>query len=146
MNTSQRGIDLVKQFEGLSLVAYPDPATNGPPWTIGYGHTRGVTRGMKITAAQAVDFLRQDLRDAEIEIERSVSVDLCQHQFDALASLIFNIGGRAFRDSTLRKKLNAGDQKGAAEEFDRWVFAAGKKLTGLVRRRAAERKLFEDKP
>ncbi|WP_462382335.1 lysozyme [Pseudomonas sp. Marseille-QA0892] len=143
MQTSQRGIDLIKQFEGLRLEAYDDGVG---VQTVGYGHTKGVTRGMKITAAQAVDFLRQDLRDAELEIERSVSVDLCQHQFDALASLIFNIGGRAFRDSTLRKKLNACDQKGAAAEFDRWVYAAGKKLTGLVRRRAAERKLFEDKP
>ncbi|WP_462383763.1 lysozyme [Pseudomonas sp. Marseille-QA0892] len=72
---------------------------------------------MKITAAPAVHFLRQDLRDAELEIKRSVSVDLCQHQFDAPASLIFNIGGRAFRDLTLLRKLNAGDQKGAAVEF-----------------------------
>lgn len=142
MQTSQRGIDLIKQFEGLRLEAYDDGVGIQ---TIGYGHTKGVTRGMKITAAQAIDFLREDLRNAETEIERSVSVDLCQHQFDALASLIFNIGGRAFRDSTLRKKLNAGDQKGAAAEFDRWVFAGGKKLTGLIRRRAAERKLFEDK-
>ncbi len=144
MKTSQRGIDLIKSFEGLRLTAYPDPGTGGDPWTIGYGHTAGVTPGMTITEEQAVQFLREDLYSAERDIDRLVAVRLCQHQFDALASLVFNIGGTAFRDSTLLRKLNAGDYAGAAVQFDRWVHGGGKILPGLVKRRAAERAMFED--
>ncbi len=141
MQTSQRGIDLIKRFEGLRLTAYDDGV--GIP-TIGYGHTKGVALGMTITEEQAVQFLREDLHSAERDIDRLVNVHLCQHQFDALASLVFNIGGTAFRDSTLLRKLNAGDYTGAAVQFDRWVHGGGKILPGLVKRRAAERKLFED--
>ena len=141
MQTSQRGIDLIKRFEGLRLRAYDDGV--GIP-TIGYGHTAGVKPGMTITADQAVQFLREDLHSAERGIDRLVSVHLCQHQFDALASLVFNIGGTAFRDSTLLRKLNAGDYTGAAAQFERWVHGGGKILPGLVKRRAAERAMFED--
>ncbi len=141
MQTSQRGIDLIKRFEGLRLRAYDDGV--GIP-TIGYGHTKGVKLGMTITEEQAVQFLREDLHSAERDIDRLVTVHLCQHQFDALASLVFNIGGTAFRDSTLLRKLNAGDYAGAAVQFDRWVHGGGKILPGLVKRRAAERAMFED--
>lgn len=141
MQTSQRGIDLIKRFEGLRLTAYDDGVG---VQTIGYGHTAGVKAGMTITAEQAVQFLREDLHSAERDIDRLVTVHLCQHQFDALASLVFNIGGTAFRDSTLLRKLNAGDYAGAALQFDRWVHGGGKILPGLVRRRAAERAMFED--
>jgi len=141
MQTSQRGIDLIKRFEGLRLTAYDDGV--GIP-TIGYGHTAGVKPGLTITADQAVQFLREDLHSAERDIDRLVTVHLCQHQFDALASLVFNIGGTAFRDSTLLRKLNAGDYAGAAVQFDRWVHGGGKILPGLVKRRAAERAMFED--
>ncbi|WP_313489196.1 lysozyme [Stutzerimonas nitrititolerans] len=141
MQTSQRGIDLIKTFEGLRLAAYDDGVG---VQTIGYGHTKGVKPGMTITADQAVQFLREDLHGAERDVERYVTVHLCQHQFDALASLVFNIGGTAFRDSTLLRKLNAGDYAGAAVQFDRWVHGGGKILPGLVKRRAAERAMFED--
>ncbi|WP_312669742.1 lysozyme [Stutzerimonas nitrititolerans] len=141
MQTSQRGIDLIKRFEGLRLAAYDDGVG---VQTIGYGHTAGVKAGMAITAEQAVQFLREDLHSAESDIDRLVTVHLCQHQFDALASLVFNIGGTAFRDSTLLRKLNAGDYAGAAIQFDRWVHGGGKILPGLVKRRAAERAMFED--
>lgn len=141
MQTSQRGIDLIKRFEGLRLRAYDDGV--GIP-TIGYGHTAGVKPGLTITADQAVQFLREDLHSAERDIDRLVTVHLCQHQFDALASLVFNIGGTAFRDSTLLRKLNAGDYTGVAVQFDRWVHGGGKILPGLVKRRAAERAMFED--
>ena len=141
MQTSQRGIDLIKRFEGLRLTAYDDGVG---VQTIGYGHTAGVKPGMTITEDQAVQFLREDLHSAERDIDRLVTVHLCQHQFDALASLVFNIGGTAFRDSTLLRKLNAGDYAGAAVQFDRWVHGGGKILPGLVKRRAAERAMFED--
>ena len=141
MQTSQRGIDLIKRFEGLRLRAYDDGV--GIP-TIGYGHTKSVALGMTITEEQAVQFLREDLHSAERDIDRLVTVHLCQHQFDALGSLVFNIGGTAFRDSTLLRKLNAGDYASAAVQFDRWVHGGGKILPGLVKRRAAERAMFED--
>lgn len=144
MKTSQRGIDLIKRFEGLRLTAYPDPGTGGDPWTIGYGHTKGVKPGMKIAENWAEELLRDDLAEFEAAVNGLVTVRLCQHQFDALASLVFNIGGTAFRDSTLLRKLNAGDYAGAAAQFERWVHGGGKILPGLVRRRAAERVMFED--
>jgi len=114
MQVSQRGIDLIKQSEGLKLSAYPDPGTGGAPWTIGYGSTAGVTRGMTITKERAEQMLQRDVEKFGDEVSRLVKVRLCQHQFDALVCLIYNIGAGAFADSTLLRKLNAGDYEGAA--------------------------------
>ena len=144
MRTSQRGVDLIKRFEGLKLNAYPDPATGREPWTIGYGTTKGVRPGMSITSARAEEMLQDDLRIFEAAVERLVTVHLCQHQFDALVSFTYNLGEGNLRSSTLLKKLNAGDYPGAAVQFDRWVHAGGKIMPGLVKRRAAERALVED--
>lgn len=144
MKTSQRGIDLIKSFEGLRLTAYPDPGTGGDPWTIGYGHTKGVKPGMKITENWAEELLRDDLAEFEAAVNGLVKVRLCQHQFDALVSLVFNIGPGAFSDSTLLRLLNAGLYDDAALQFVRWNKGGGKVLSGLTRRRMAERKLFED--
>lgn len=144
MKTSQRGIDLIKSFEGLRLTAYPDPGTGGDPWTIGYGHTKGVKPGMKITENRAEELLRDDLAEFEAALNGLVKVRLCQHQFDALVSLVFNIGPGAFSDSTLLRLLNAGLYDDAALQFVRWNKGGGKVLSGLTRRRMAERKLFED--
>lgn len=142
MKTSPRGIELIKRFEGVRLKVYKDAA--GLP-TIGIGHL--LKPGEKfpggITEAQAEDLLRNDLADAEKAVATSVTVQLAQHEFDALVSFTFNLGGGALRKSTLLKKLNAGDRKGAAAEFGRWTKAGGKELAGLVKRRAAERKMFE---
>lgn len=143
MRTSQRGVDLIKRFEGLKLNAYPDPATGREPWTIGYGTTKGVRPGMSITSARAEEMLQEDLRIFEAAVERLVTVHLCQHMFDALVALIYNIGVGAFERSTLLKRVNAGQHALAAAEFDRWVYAGGKKLNGLIKRRAAERALYE---
>ena len=144
MQVSQRGIDLIKQAEGVRLTAYPDPGTGGVPWTIGYGTTKGVTRGMTITQARAEQLLREDLQRFGDEVSRLVKVRLCQHQFDALVSLAYNIGATAFEESTLLRKLNDGEYDGAAGQFGRWVYGGGKILSGLVKRRAAEKALFED--
>ncbi len=143
MRTSQRGIDLIKRYEGLSLTAYPDPATGGEPWTIGYGTTAGVRPGMTISSARAEEMLHADLAQFETAVDRLVTVPLKQHQFDALVSFTYNLGEGNLRSSTLLKKLNAGDYAGAAAQFERWVTAAGKPLPGLVKRRAAERAMFE---
>lgn len=142
LKTSQRGIALIKSFESLELKAYPDPGTGGKPWTIGWGHTKGVKPGDRITEQQAEAFLTQDLAVFELTVNSAVKVPVTQSQFDALVSLAFNIGGANFAGSTLVKKLNAGDLSGAADQFPRWKFADGKEMRGLVRRRAAERELF----
>ena len=142
--TSQTGLDLIKVSEGLEIEAYPDPGNrvSGEPWTIGYGHTRGVRRGDTCTEAQATQWLREDLRAAEGAVRHLVEVPLTQGQFDALASFVFNVGPTAFGNSTLLRVLNAGDATGAAEQFNRWNRGASGVLPGLVIRRAAERDLF----
>ena len=140
MQISKAGLDLIKQFEGLHLKAYRCPA--GVP-TIGYGHTAGVAMGQTITQQQADDYLRRDVRQFERAVSRLVSVPLTQGQFDALVSFAFNLGEGALAQSTLLRLLNAGDYAGAAAQFDRWNKAGGRVLPGLVRRRAAERALFE---
>ena len=133
------GIDIIKKFEGCELEAYLCPA--GKP-TIGYGHTYGVKLGRTITQAQANILLEQDYQDALNGVEELVKVPLTENQLGALTSFVFNLGRGKLIGSTLRKKLNQGDYKGAAEEFDKWVFAGGKKLNGLIARRAAEKELF----
>lgn len=135
-----KGIPIIKQYEGLKLEAYLCPA--GTP-TIGYGHTRGVKLGQKISAAQAEVFLDHDYEEAEDAVKRLITVPLTDNQLGALTSFVFNLGEGRLLGSTLRRKLNSGDYKGAATEFDKWVYSGGKKLNGLIARRAAERKLFE---
>jgi lysozyme len=142
MQISQAGIDLIKSFEGLRLEAYPDPATGGNPWTIGYGHTGDVEPGQVITETQAEELLRQDVAQFEMCVNGALQVTPTQGQFDALVSFAFNVGCRNLRNSTLLRKLNAGDDVGAAAEFTRWNRAAGKVMAGLTRRREAERDLF----
>ena len=147
MKTSQRGIALIKEFEGLRLSAYPDPGSGNEPWTIGIGTTvypdgRKVKRGDKITEQEALNFLRIDLAKFEAEVNRLVKVKLNQNQFDALVSLVYNIGAGAFAKSTLLRLLNAGDYRGAEDQFARWNRAGVNVMPGLVRRRSAEAHLF----
>ena len=142
MKISDAGIALIKSFEGLRLEAYPDPATGGDPWTIGYGHTGEVTPGMVITEAEAEQLLRQDIVQFEMCVNRLLQVPVTQGQFDALVSFAFNLGCANLRKSTLMRKLNSGDAGGAAAEFAVWNRAAGRIMAGLSRRRAAERDLF----
>lgn len=133
------GLNLIKHFEGLKLHAYKYSADI---WTIGYGHTADVSTNDVITEAQAISLLYQDVAECERAVNQYVHVPLTQNQFDALVSFVFNLGVGNFRTSTLLKKLNAGDDDGAAHEFGRWIYACGKTLPGLVRRRKAERVLF----
>ena len=139
MNVSKTGIELIKKFEGCSLKAYKCPAGI---WTIVYGHTLNVKEGQTITKKQAEDLLKQDLRSFVLTVNNLVNVPLNQNQFDALVSFCYNLGPGNLRSSTLLKRINAGDFNGAAEQFDRWVYAGGKKLSGLVKRRAEEKALF----
>lgn len=142
MHISETGLALIRQFEGLRLSAYRCPAGIA---TIGYGSTAGVQMGQTITTERAEELLREDVRQFEAAVSRLVKVPLTQGQFDSLASFAFNLGAKSLEQSTLLRLLNAGDYTGAAAQFDRWVYASGKKLSGLVKRRAAERALFEGK-
>jgi len=139
---NQAGLDLIEEFEGLSLTAYPDPGSGGEPYTIGYGHTGGVTPGETITQEQAEEFLKSDVAGAETSVENLVEVDLTPNQFAALVSFTFNLGGGALAGSTLLALVNSKEFDAAAQQFGRWVYADGQELEGLVRRRAAEAKLF----
>lgn len=151
------GRTLVKMSEGLFLTAYPDPATGKAPWTIGWGHTAGVRKGMKISIDQAEDFLTADITDAEEVVRGAVTVPMSQGEFDAVVDFVFNAGPGAkdVKDgfvvlkngepSTMLRKLNAGDYAGAAAEFPKWVFGGGKIMGGLTVRRTKERAMFEGK-
>ena len=139
MQISENGLDLIKQSESLRLDAYQDSVG---VWTIGYGHTIGVKENDRITQEQAEAFLKTDLETVEKCIVNCVSVNLTQGQYDALCSFVFNLGCIALRNSTLLRKLNAGDDVGAAEEFKRWDHAGGKVLAGLTKRRNAEAEMF----
>lgn len=131
--------ELVKPFEGLRLNAYLCSANK---WTIGYGHTQGVTKGMSITREKADHLLAMDLEQADAYIDEYVKADLNVNQRAALISWVFNLGPGNLSSSTMLKKLNKLDYKGAANEMLRWVYADKKKLKGLERRRKAERELF----
>ena len=140
MNISYTTLEFIKKQEGFSAVPYQCPAGI---WTVGYGHTKGVNAyTMPITPATAEDFLCEDIENAEAAIEMHVKVPLTAGQYDALASLVYNIGEGNFKRSTLLRRLNAEDYEGAADEFLRWIYAAGKKKSGLEKRRKAERELF----
>lgn len=142
---STKGLTLIKAFEGFEAAAYRDQAGHR---TIGYGHKikTGEAFGVidEITAGQ---LLVDDVATATDAVRRLVFTPLAQHEFDALVSFTFNVGVQAFTDSTLLRKLNAGDRAGAAAEFDRWVYVTigGSKVqsAGLRNRRTAERQLFQ---
>lgn len=143
MKISSNGIAVLKYFEDCHLKAYPDPATGGAPWTIGWGHTGPeVKRGLVWTQNQADDALVADLARFERAVSAAVHVPLNQGQFDALVSFTYNLGEGNLKSSTLLKMVNAGNFAGAAEQFKRWNKANGKTMRGLTRRRAAEQCLF----
>lgn len=137
------GKDIIKKWEGLRLKAYLCPA--GVP-TIGYGHTYNVKMGQTISVAQAELFLDHDYQDAEEQVLSLVKVPLTENQLGALTSFVFNLGVGNLRISTLLRKLNQGDYRGAAEQFGAWnkarVNGVLTVLDGLTKRRADEKNLF----
>ncbi len=143
LQTSQRGIDLIKEFEGCELEAYPDPGTGGDPWTIGYGHTGSdVYACLTITQEKAEQLLSEDLKYFEKGILGCISVPLNQNQFDALVSFAYNLGVGALAESTLARLLNEGNYEAAADQFELWVNAGDEPMPGLVSRRHVEKELF----
>ncbi|GAB6139594.1 hypothetical protein JCM14076_03230 [Methylosoma difficile] len=142
---NEEGLKLVKHFEGLYLDAYRCPAG---VWTIGYGHTKGVRAGAKITEPEADALLAADLAEAGAQVMQQVKVKLNDNQFAVLASFVFNAGIGSLLASTLLKRLNIGEYQCVPTELAKWVKATNPKtgakvaLPGLVLRRAAEGALW----
>ena len=144
MKTSEKGLQFIRREEGERLTAYADIIG---VWTIGVGHTgavdgKPVAKGMVISADKSRELWSADLLKFESAIARLVKVPLKQYEFDALVSLVFNIGETNFARSTLLKKLNTNDFKGAAEQFLAWKNAGGRPVQGLLNRRKREKDMF----
>ena len=148
MKHSRNCSDLVKQFEGCVLKAYPDPGSGGDPWTIGVGATGpDIKRGVVWTQQQADDRLSEDLTRFEAGVAKLVgTAPTTQGQFDALVSLAFNIGLGNLQASTLLRLHKEGNYDGAAAQFARWNRAAGKVMNGLTKRRLAEARVYRGPP
>ena len=134
-------IELIKEFEGCVLKAYPDPGTGGDPWTIGYGHTGPDVRpGTQITKDRAEELLIGDLKRFEISVVALVNVLLTQREFDAIVSFTYNVGTGSLEHSTFLRRINAGEDKATCfrEEFPRWNKGGNGPMPGLTRRREAE--------
>ena len=141
---SENGYALIRDSEGFRDKAYRD---TGGVWTLGFGTIkypdgRSVKQGDTCTREQAEQWLKSDCRWVDACLDKYVKANINQNQFDALASFVYNIGENQFSSSTLLAKLNAGDYRVAAANFDRWIYDNGKIITGLVKRRAREKALF----
>ena len=136
----KEGINLIKKFEGLRLEAYLCPAG---VWTIGYGHTKGVEKGQVITQLEADNLLKEDLSSFEKGVTSLIKSNINQNQFDSLVSFAFNLGLANLKSSTLLKKVNSNsNDRTIVDEFIKWIYAGGKPLEGLKRRRQAEAYLY----
>lgn len=139
MRTSEKGVALIKKYEGCKLTAYKCPAGI---WTIGYGTTKDVQKGQTITQARADELLVQDLRKFE-SVVNDLHINLRQQQFDALISWIYNLGAGNFAVSTFKKKItNLNADEAITDELVKWVNAGGKPLLGLKRRRVEEANMW----
>lgn len=155
MKTSPNCSAVIRYYESCKLHAYPDPATGGLPWTIGWGATGPGIGPMTVWTQDEADVrLARDIVLREAVANNSITAPVTQGQFDAFVSILFNVGqGGAGRDgvirlsngqpSTLLRKINSGDAAGAALEFPKWCKANGMTMLGLRRRRATEQALFQ---
>lgn len=138
---NQLAVSLTAKWEACVLAAYPDPATGGEPWTIGYGHIDGVKPGDTITKARAQALLRSDLQDAVRKLYGVIKADIIEnhltdHQWAALISFVHNLGANP--KWTIWKRINAKQFDQVPGEMIQFVRAAGKKMQGLVNRRTDE--------
>lgn len=142
METSRKGIDLIKKFEGCRLTAYQDAVG---VWTIGYGHTKGVKKGQKITQEKAEEFLKEDLKAFEMGVNllSLAKYRFNQNEFDALVSFAFNLGNGNLEKLCAKGKRNRGQIADAIPLYNK---AGGKALAGLTKRRLEEQKLFLTPP
>jgi lysozyme len=139
MQISNKGLELIKFYEGLELEAYKCAAG---VLTIGYGWTHDVKEGDTITEERAEELLREGIVQYENAVDDLVDVPLEQHQFDALVSWVYNLGKANLAASTLLKKVNAQEYDEVPEQIKRWNKAGGKVLEGLTKRRESEAKLW----
>ena len=139
MKISEKGLQLLKHYEGCELTAY---RCSADVLTIGYGHTKGVTEDMVITQEEADQMLQDEMPEYEGYINDKVTVALNQDQFDAMVCWVYNLGSGNLASSTLLKVLNEGDYEAVPEQMKRWNKAGGKVLNGLIKRRDSEAKLF----
>lgn len=138
--TTGKGIELIKQFEGFKPRPY---VCSGGFLTIGYGHKiLPSDKYNNITPERAELILLKDLLRMERAVLKYIDNELNDDQFASLVSFTFNLGPAALQRSALRQKINYGDYNAAANEFNKWVYAGGRKIMGLVRRRKVERDLF----
>jgi lysozyme len=139
---SDAGLALLKRFEGCKLEAYPDPATGGAPWTIGYGSTRDVVPGMMVTQAEADARLVRDIADTDASVRAALptSIALTDNQFSAFVCFAFNV--KSWRTRPIFAHLARSDFAGALDHWLLYDKANGKEMDGLLSRREAERALF----
>lgn len=138
---SQTGIDLIKHFESFRETPYLCPAGYQ---TIGYGHVIRLGETLEeISEAEGEDLLLSDVAKAEASVQRLIKVALEENQYDALVSFTFNLGGGALQRSTLRQKVNREEHAEVPDEFKKWIYAGGRILKGLIRRRIMEAILYE---
>lgn len=143
MSAYDNAAAVVRKWEGCRLSAYPDPASGGDPWTIGFGATGpGIRRGTVWTQQQADQRLEQDVKRFVDGVRRMLKLPATDKQLGAMASLAFNIGLKRFEGSTLLRLFNEGKPEAAGKQFGVWTLASGKRMQGLVNRRADEAKLF----
>lgn len=145
MIASQKCIDIIRHYEGFSSVPYKCPAGI---WTLGYGSTRD-TDGKPITMShhpitefEATNLMLSTLKTYEDAVNRYVTVNINQNQFDALVDFAYNCGAQNLRTSTLLRLVNKRDFMGASEQFTKWIYGGGHILPGLVKRRLSEKALF----
>ena len=141
---SENGFSIIREYEGFRPTAYLD---TGGVWTIGYGTIKypngtRVKKGDTCTQGQAELWLKNDCGWVDVCLDKYIKVPVTQNQFDALASFVYNVGEAQFKGSTLLVLLNQKDYKGAANQFDRWIFDNGKRIQGLYNRRSSEKSLF----
>lgn len=137
---NQSGLDLIKYYEGLRLVAYKDLIGK---WTIGYGHTETTHEGQSISESRATELLMKDIERFEKGVEKLLTgPSINDNQFSSLVSFAYNLGLSNLGSSTLLKIVNHGNYPAAANEFIKWCKAGGKEIPGLLARRRAERDLF----
>ena len=145
MKVSNKGLELIKEFEGFSSVAY---LCSAKKVTIGYGNTfwedeTPIKIGEQISKDRAETLLKNIVDEFAKSVEGNLKISVTQNQFDAMVSLAYNIGIGAFSNSTLLRQLNCGNFVGASHEFLRWNKSNGKPLLGLTRRREREKILFD---
>lgn len=137
---SAGGLTFIQSKEGLFYTAYADPATGGDPWTICWGHTGPeVVKGLTVKRSQCDTWYRQDIRKAEMVVQKHVTFPLRQGQYDALVSFAFNTGPNKLPKSTLLRLTNQGKWLASCDEYPKWKYANKKVLRGLVTRRYEER-------